>query len=175
MNRNACCRWVTCFLLAISGTSHSRATDSEPPPKTASLGDTNLSISGAAPSMRARWQEHLTLGPGDVLNLMLLDMPETARVEVPVAPDGRVSFLQAPDIMAAGLTIDELRAKFDEALGKYYQNPRTVVTPVAFRSKKYYVLGAVMNKGVYVFDRPTRIIEAIARAGGSPGLGSAAL
>ena len=30
--------------------------------------------------------------------------------------------------MAAGLTIDELRAKLDEALGTFYQRPRTIVT-----------------------------------------------
>jgi protein involved in polysaccharide export with SLBB domain len=64
------------------------------------------------------------------------------------------------------LTIDELRAKIDEALSKFYQNPRTVITPVAFHSKKYFVLGAVVNKGVYSFDRPLSVIEAIARAGG---------
>ncbi len=93
-------------------------------------------------------------------------MPETTRLEVPIGPDGRISFLQAPNIMASGLTIDELRGKMDDALGKFYQNPHTVITPVAFRSKKYIVMGAVMNKGVYGFDRPTSVIEAIARAGG---------
>ena len=58
--------------------------------------------------------------------------------------------------MATGLTIDELRAKMDEALAKYYQNPRTIITPVAFHSKKYFMLGAVANKGVYTFDRPLK-------------------
>jgi protein involved in polysaccharide export with SLBB domain len=114
----------------------------------------------------APWQERLTLGPGDVLNLLLFDMPDSARTEVPIGPDGRISFLQARDIMAAGLTIDELRAKLDEALGKFYQNPHTIITPAAFRSKRYFVLGAVVNKGVFPFDRPLSVIEAIARAGG---------
>ena len=115
---------------------------------------------------RAAWQEHLTLGPGDVLNLGLLDTPEAARTEVPVGPDGRISFLQAENVVAAGLTIDELRSKLEDELKRYYQNPRTVVTPVAYRSKHYTIMGAVANKGVYIFDRPTTVIEAIARAGG---------
>ena len=166
MYRNSCGRWVACILLAVLGTSLSLAADNEPAPKPASLADTNLAISGSTPGKRARWQEHFTLGPGDLLNLSLLDMPETARADVPVGPDGRIGFLQATDVVAAGLTIDELRAKLDEALGKYYQNPRTVVTPAGFRSKKYFMLGSVANRGVYSFDRPTRVIEAIARAGG---------
>jgi protein involved in polysaccharide export with SLBB domain len=88
------------------------------------------------------------------------------RTEVPIGPDGRIGFLQAHDVMAAGLTVDELRLKLDQALSKYYQNPRTIVTPVAFHSKKYIVLGAVGNRGVYTFDRPLSVIEALARAGG---------
>jgi len=144
------------------------AAESESPPKAAlsPASGTNLSFSATAPSKRAAWQERLTLGSGDVLNLLLFDMPDSARTEVPVGPDGRISFLQARDIMAAGLSIDELRAKLDEALAKFYQNPRTIITPSAFHSKKYFVLGAVVNKGVYSFDRPLSVIEAIARAGG---------
>jgi len=148
-----------CVLLAAEGESPAQAVVT---PANAST----HSLSVTAPIKRAAWQERLTLGPGDVLNLLLFDMPDSARTDVPIGPDGRISFLYARDIVATGLTIDELRAKIDEALSKFYQNPRTVITPVAFHSKKYFVLGAVVNKGVYVFDRPLSIIEAIARAGG---------
>jgi protein involved in polysaccharide export with SLBB domain len=93
-------------------------------------------------------------------------MPDTAQKEVPIGPDGKITFLQARDLTAAGLTIDELKAKLDEVLGPYYQNPRTIVTPALLRSKRYYVLGAVPGSGVYNLDRPMTIIEALARAGG---------
>jgi protein involved in polysaccharide export with SLBB domain len=139
------------------------AAESAAPPATTG-GVPSLSVT--APIKRADWQQRLTLGPGDTLNLQLFDMPDSARTEVPIGPDGRISFLQARDIMAAGLTIDELRAKMDQALAKFYQNPRSIIVPVAFHSKKYIMLGAVANKGVYTFDRPLRVIEAIARAGG---------
>ena len=127
----------------------------------------NVSLSAvSSPAHRARWQERLTLGPGDVLNFSLLDAPELARTDVVIGPDGRVTYLQAQDIVATGLTVDELRARLDTELAKYYRTPRTIITPAAYRSKKYYVLGAVVNKGVFPLDRPTTIIEAIARAGG---------
>jgi len=123
-------------------------------------------LSANAHPNRAVWQQHLTLGPGDTLNLAVVDMVDTAQKDVPIGPDGRLTFLQARDVPAAGLTIDELRSKLDEALGKFYQNPRVIVTPAAFHSKKYYVLGAVSGRGVYALDRPLTIIEALARAGG---------
>jgi protein involved in polysaccharide export with SLBB domain len=65
-----------------------------------------------------------------------------------------------------GLTIDELRERLDKELGQWYRAPRTIITPVTFRSKRYYMLGKVMTKGVYVLDRPITVLEAIARAHG---------
>lgn len=118
------------------------------------------------PAQRAEWQKRLTLGPGDVLNLGLFGSPELSRADVTIGPDGRLSFLEAHNIVAAGLTIDELRARLDESIGQYRRAARTIVTPVAFRSKKYYVLGKVMTKGVYTLDRPLTVLEAIARAHG---------
>jgi protein involved in polysaccharide export with SLBB domain len=168
MNSNRYRRWIACLLFFAPGACLLPAAESAAPPAAAAApaDGGNLSLSVTAPIKRADWQQRLTLGPGDSINLVLFDMPDSVRNEVPIGPDGRISFLQARDIMAAGLTIDELRAKLDEALGKYYQNPRTIITPAAFHSKKYIVLGAVVNRGVYTFDRPLSVIEALARAGG---------
>ena len=127
---------------------------------------TNLSFSIVNPSQRAAWQQHLTVGPGDVLTLNLYGSPELARTEVAIGPDGRISYLEAQDVMASGLTIDELRAKLDEALGQYRRAPHTIITPVAFKSKKYFMLGKVNTKGVFILDRPLTMLEALARAHG---------
>ena len=136
------------------------------PPLTSA--NTNLTLSVAASTMRAPWQQRLTLGAGDTLSFALYkdDALEQIRENVVIAPDGKISYLQAQDVIAAGLTIDELRTNVDNALTNYYTKPHTVITPVAIHSKKYYVLGAVVTKGVFTFDRPLTLIEAIARAGG---------
>ena len=131
-----------------------------------SIEQTNRSFSVVGPAQRADWQKRLTLGPGDVLDMSLYGAPETVLKEVAIPPDGHLNYLEAANVPAAGLTIDELRAKMDEELGKYRRAPRTIITPVAFRSKKYYMLGKVMTKGVYTLDRPITVLEAIARAHG---------
>lgn len=167
MNSNCYRRWIACLLFFAPGACLLPAAESaSPAPTGLAPAETNLSLSVMPASKRAGWQQRLTLGPGDTLNLQLFNMPDTTQTEVPVGPDGRISFLQARDITAAGLTIDELRTKMDESLSKFYQNPRTIITPVAYHSKKYVVLGAVANRGVYRFDRPLSVIEALARAGG---------
>jgi protein involved in polysaccharide export with SLBB domain/Mrp family chromosome partitioning ATPase len=128
--------------------------------------NTNLSFSIVNSVQRAAWQQHLTLGPSDVLTFGLYNQPEMTRLDVAIGPDGRVSYLEAQDILATGLTIDELRAKLDEEIGKFRRAPRTIISPVAFRSNKYYMLGKVTAKGVYTLDRPLTVLEAIARAHG---------
>ena len=95
-----------------------------------------------------------------------LGHPELARTNIVVGPDGRLSYLQAADIPVVGMTIEEIRARMDEELAKYYVAPRTIITPVAFNSKKYFVLGKVVTKGVFTMDRPVTVIEAVARARG---------
>jgi polysaccharide export outer membrane protein len=114
----------------------------------------------------APWQERLTLGPGDVLDISLYGTPDSARPGVAIGPDGRINYLQARDIMASDLTVDELRAALEQALAKYHLAPKVVINPMAYNSKKYYILGNVMRKGGYLLDRPTTVIEAIAKSGG---------
>lgn len=136
-------------------------------------------LTTAHPATRAAWQEHLTLGPGDLLNLSVFGQPELLREAVPIGPDGRISYLEAVGIMAAGLTVDELRAALTQELGKYRNSGDVVITPVAYRSKKYFVLGGVVHRGAYPLDRPLTIIEAVSQAGGldsgnAPGRAAAA-
>ncbi|HLH55931.1 MAG TPA: polysaccharide biosynthesis/export family protein [Verrucomicrobiae bacterium] len=172
-------RWLSCLaVLAVLGLSGHSLPAQDPAssglaqPAPAESPDvntparTNLFFSVVGPSQRAEWQKHLTLGPGDVLNLSLYGSLEVARTEVAIGPDGRISYLEAQDVLATGLTIDELRGKLDDALGQYRRAPHTIVTPVAFKSKKYYMLGKVNTKGVYILDRPLTVLEALARAHG---------
>jgi len=172
-------RWLGCIALGFaislnSANADSNAAAPEPTTPTPAVADesanpaprTNLAFSVVRPSQRAAWQEHLTLGPGDALNLGLFGQPEFNQADISIRPDGRLSYLEAQDIMAAGLTVDELRNKLDQELAKYRRTPRTLVTAVAYGSKRHYILGKVMTKGVYVLDRPITVLEAIARAHG---------
>lgn len=155
-------RWIGCGLLAFTPlfvTPDAMAQTAEPNP-----GAGRLSVNN--PAERAEWQKRLTLGPGDVLTIGIFGEPELQRAEVPIGPDGRLSYLEARGIKAAGLTVDELRGRLDEALGEFRRSPRTMVTPVAYRSKSYVVLGKVQRRGVYPLDRPVTVVEAVARAGG---------
>jgi len=123
-------------------------------------------FSVVSPTQLAGWQQRLTLGPGDIISFHYFGAPELTREEVPIGPDGRVSYLEADNIMAAGLTVDEFRARLNDELGRYRRAPQAFVTPEVYRSKKYYMLGTLVATGVFSLDQPTTIIEAVARARG---------
>jgi protein involved in polysaccharide export with SLBB domain/Mrp family chromosome partitioning ATPase len=149
--------WVmlVAVLAALSNAS-AQAPDANPP--------TN-GISATKVPVLASWQERLTVGPGDALEISLYGQKDTTR-QVVVGPDGRFSFLQAMDFAASGLTIDELRTQLEQQLMKFHLAPRVVVLPIAFRSKKYFLLGNVQGRGAYPLDKPVTIVEAVARARG---------
>ena len=127
--------------------------------------NTFLSATAGGPKL-APWQQRFTLGSGDLVNIVIYGRKESARSMVPVGPDGRISYLQAQGVQAEGLTIDELRARLNQEIGKYYQSAQVIVTPAEYRSKRYYLLGTVIDRGAFTLDRPMTIIEAVARARG---------
>ncbi|MDB6017631.1 MAG: Polysaccharide export protein [Pedosphaera sp.] len=170
-------RWLGCMLLCLTlslFSAHAQQTTNAPAdefntpttPAPAFAASTNASLLLVNPAQRGDWQKRLTLGPGDILSFSLYGQPELNSVDVFVGPDGRVGFLEAQNILAAGLTVDELRTNMDRELTKYRRAPRTMITPVNYKSKKYYMLGKVVERGVYTLDHPMTIIEAVARAHG---------
>lgn len=189
-------RWLGCLAVVLALGLCSLARAQTPPPETATPTlapdantqshepDTNMTLlterppgtteatqpaeephfSVVSPSQRAEWERNLTLGPGDVLLFSLYG--EQSKIEIPIGPDGRISFLEAHDVLASGLTVDGLRQRMNDALSKYRRAPHTIIIPLSYGSKKYYVLGKVVQRGVYILDRPTTVLEALARAKG---------
>jgi len=112
------------------------------------------------------WQTRYTLGPGDTLTFSIYDRPDLTRENVRIAPDGTVSYLQAVAVRAEGLTLDELRTRIESELSQYQKNAKVVITPAEVASKSFSIIGRVKSPGSYTLDRPTSILEAIARADG---------
>lgn len=119
-----------------------------------------------APSSATSWRHRYELGPGDVINFSLFGRPELDRPGFRIAPDGTVSYLQAQNIIVAGLTIDEARLAIEQGLASHFRAPRVIITPQEVGSKRYTILGKVINKGVVTLERPITLVEAIANAGG---------
>jgi polysaccharide biosynthesis/export protein len=141
-----------CFLSQLHG--------QEAPPATASV------PGNKATSSPISWRTRYELGPGDVINFSLYGRPELDRPGFRIAPDGTISYLQAQNINISGLTIDEARIAIEKGLASNFRSPRVIITPQEVGSKRFTILGKVINKGVVTLERPITLVEAIANAGG---------
>ena len=156
---------ATAFGLA--GAPASAATNQPVNPTELRPAPQSASFAAVETNQRAPWQQRFTLGPGDQLQLQVFGQAEPATTApILVGPDGRISYLEAQNIQAAGLTVDEFRAELNRELGKFRNSPEIIVRPSAYRSKRIYVLGAVVKKGSFAFSRPLTIIEAVSQAQG---------
>lgn len=101
---------------------------------------------------------------GDVLHLSLVGEQEMDR-DVPVGPDGRISYHMAHDIMAAGKTFDELRAAINAKLTTHYKEPNVSITGKAYTGNTATVLGMVRKPGPHIVRSDTRLLDLLALAG----------
>jgi len=159
--------WV--LLLALTVATPGLAQEPKPvTPAAVTNGQSLVVTNGLSASkgpMLAPWQEKLTLGAGDVFQISLYGQADSTR-DVVVGPDGQISYLQALDVKATGLTVDELRGHLETTLMKFHLAPRVVLIPGSFQSKRYYILGNVVGRGAHLLDKPTTVVEAIAKAKG---------
>jgi protein involved in polysaccharide export with SLBB domain len=104
--------------------------------------------------------------PGDRLDLRLFGHDEYDQPDSIVDPDGMLAFNLARGIPAAGKTVAELRAEIERRMSEYVRSPKAIVQPKTVVGHRFYVLGTVASEGSYPIDRPVRVLEAIAGAGG---------
>jgi len=106
------------------------------------------------------------LGKGDVLSISVYDEPDLTISEVPIRPDGKISFPLIGDIQADGRTVDEVNADLTNRLRQYLLAPKVSVIVTAFNSLNYVINGEVVKPGVYPLVTDVTITAALAKAGG---------
>lgn len=107
-----------------------------------------------------------TLGRGDVINVSVYDEPDLSIKDIPIRPDGKISFPLTGDIQAEGLTVSELNELLTEGLAKFILTPKVSVIVQEFNSQQYTIFGEVVTPGVFPLKTDTSITEALANAGG---------
>jgi polysaccharide export outer membrane protein len=107
-----------------------------------------------------------TLGPGDRLDIEIMDDP-TTRSTVLVGPDGRVYYYLLPGLDVWGLTLAQAKTRLEHELTKYIRSePRLAVALHTVESKRVWLLGQLRTPGIYPLATETSLLELIARAGG---------
>ena len=88
------------------------------------------------------------LGPGDGLQIELLEMPELSGT-FSIGPDGTIFLPQLRSLYVEGLTVEEMRNYLTQQLSTYVREPQVYVRPVIYRPIRIYVGGEVKRPGYY--------------------------
>ena len=105
------------------------------------------------------------IGVTDQLEVTVWKNPELS-ARVVVRSDGMVSVPLLDDVQAEGLTAEELKEVITEALSEYITNPDVTVMVIGMNSNSVAIMGGVLRNGEIPLQRETRVLQAIARAGG---------
>ncbi len=107
------------------------------------------------------------IGPGDVLKITVYESPELT-TEARVQGSGRVRFPLLDSVQVGGISAEQAADSIAKLLrdGGYVVKPHVSVAVSEYRSQQVSVLGQVAKPGLYPLDRPMRLSELLAEAGG---------
>lgn len=105
------------------------------------------------------------LGPEDVIKVLIWGEEELT-TEMPVRPDGFVSFPLIGDIKAQGLTPGQLKNDIAKRLKGYIKEPNVVVIVMEINSINISIAGEVGAPGVYKVNRPLTLLHLFSMAKG---------
>lgn len=91
------------------------------------------------------------LGPGDGLEIELVDLPELSGIFV-IGPDGTLYLPRLRAIYVEGLTLEELRIFLTEQFRTYVIDPQIYIRPTKYRPIRVYVGGEVKRPGYYTLS-----------------------
>ena len=117
------------------------------------------------PGAPATSKSDYVIGPGDLLSVNVMNEPEVTG-KVPVRPDGMITVPLIGDVQASGLTPDRLQASITKKLTDYVKDPSVTVVVEEMNSRQFNVLGKVQHPGAFPLNKPTRVMDALALAGG---------
>jgi polysaccharide export outer membrane protein len=111
------------------------------------------------------WNGPFRLGAGDVLNVFIWKQKELSTI-VTVRPDGKISYPLIGEIEVSGLTVREVEERLSKQLKRQIQDPQVTVILEAVHSFRIYVLGEVLQPGVFDLKGPATVVQALAMARG---------
>ena len=109
--------------------------------------------------------EDYVIGADDVLTVLFWREKEMSG-DVVVRPDGKITLPLLNDIVAAGLTTEQLRERITAEATRFIEDPSATVVLKQLNSRKVFITGEVEKPGPYVLTAPTTILQLIAMAGG---------
>ncbi len=105
------------------------------------------------------------VGPEDVLTIIVWREKDLSN-DVTVRPDGRITLPLINDVVAQGLTPDQLRNQLKAQFDKYVEDSSVSVVVKQINSRKVFITGMVGKPGSYPLTSTVTVLQLISMAGG---------
>jgi protein involved in polysaccharide export with SLBB domain len=129
-------------------------------------GPTPSSRAAEPPSRPSQDNQPYRVGAGDVIRVDVAGRAD-ASGSFTVADDGTVTIPVVGTVRVQGRTANEIRSDLSRRVSLFDRSsPVVTVTVAEYKSRKIFVLGAVLLPGIYAFAEMPTIWDAIAEAGG---------
>jgi polysaccharide export outer membrane protein len=130
------------------------------PPATAATAPATAAIpSGVTPPA------DYVIGPDDVLSIVFWRDKDLSN-DVVVRPDGRISLPLLNDVVASGLTPEQLGVKLKEQATRFVEDPNVTVVVKAINSRRVFINGNVAKQGAFALTGPMTVLQLLSITGG---------
>jgi polysaccharide biosynthesis/export protein len=106
------------------------------------------------------------LNAGDALRISVWREPDLLQ-ELPVRPDGGITFPLIGDVMLAGLSVKAAEETMRGRLSKYIPDARVTITLLSASGNAAYVIGKVARPGPVPLTGSVTVVQALSVAGGA--------
>jgi polysaccharide export outer membrane protein len=173
-------RWIIYFILTLTITLVFSPASAAQAGESAKLKKVGSSISPSNPNNDVSGAErrvpgtaltdgsadpNFVIGPSDVLAISVWKEPEITRT-VTVRRDGKISLPLVGELVASGLTTQQLQQTVTEKLQSYLASPEVTVIVQEARSKSVTVIGQVLKPGSYDLSKSMKVLDVLALSGG---------
>jgi len=136
-----------------------------PAPPVSAPASTVKSTEGTAGAAASAEGPQYKIGPEDQIRVSVWENRELTLEQI-VRPDGKISMPLIQDVVAEGLTAQELAMDIQKKLQVYIKDPQVSVIVLQVNAPKYYVMGNVTRPGTYPLRSDTSVLQALSLAGG---------
>ena len=142
---------IFCFFLVEASATHAQSVKATVEKKSSYSSLTTTPPVIKSSSTSRSYDNYYILGPGDRINVELLDIPELSG-SFTIGPDGTLYLPRLRALYVEGLTVEELRYFLTEQYKIYIKSPQVYVKPIGFRPVRVYVGGEITRPGYYMLS-----------------------
>lgn len=159
------------FCAGCASPPQTRLTVPENPASPSGVSQINTALASAASGTPPTATDY-RLGPEDLLDITVLNIPEGVvgpiprKMEVRLSQEGLIALPLLGDLSVAGLSTTAVEQLLRERYDEFLHDPQVGVQIKEYRGQQISIIGAVAKPGMYQLTGPRTLVDLLSMAGG---------